>query len=159
MSQDSPAPAGLSGIIPHLVCNDAAAAIDFYIRAFGADETLRLPAPDGRLIHAEIRIGEAHVMLAETNPEWDARDPRELGGSPVTLHFYVEDVDAAIARAVAAGATVTMPAADMFWDDRYGQIKDPFGHHWSLATHIRDVGPEELMAAAEQACAGQKVQE
>jgi uncharacterized glyoxalase superfamily protein PhnB len=155
MSQDSPLPPVTGCITPHLVCKDAAAAIDFYARAFGAEETMRLPGPDGGLMHAEVRIGGALLMLTEARPEWGARDPHALGGSPVTLHLDVADVDAAFARAVDAGATVTMPVADMFWGDRYGQVQDPFGHHWSMATHIRDVSPEALAAAAAEACCGQ----
>ena len=140
-------PEGMHTVTPHLVCAGAAAAIDFYVAAFGAIDAGRLPRPDGRLMHAQVRIGDSHVMLVDEMPEWGALGPLALKGSPVTLHLYVPDVDAAVARAVAAGATVTMPVADMFWGDRSGQIVDPFGHHWSLATHVRDVSRDDMQAA------------
>ncbi len=145
-------PSGMTAITPHLVCDGAAAAIDFYVQAFGAVEAGRLPGPDGRLMHAMIRIGDAPLMLVDACPEYGAVGPKTLNGSPVTIHLYVADVDATIARAVAAGARVTMPVADMFWGDRYGKLEDPFGHQWSVATHIRDVGPEEINSAMLQAC-------
>jgi len=134
-------------ITPHLVCAGAAAAIDFYVRAFGAVEAGRLAGPDGRLMHAMIRIGDSPLMLVDEMPEFGSLGPKALKGSPVTLHLYVMDVDATVAQAVAAGARVTMPVADMFWGDRYGQLEDPFGHHWSVATHIRDLTSEEIAAA------------
>lgn len=144
-------PAGMTGILPHLVCAGAADAIGFYQRAFGAVEMMRLPAPDGRLMHASVRIGEAVVMLVDEMPEYGALGPKQLKGSPVTLHRFVPDVDAAMAKAVAAGATVVMPAADQFWGDRYGIVEDPFGHRWSLATHLRDLTPEQILQAAASA--------
>ena len=147
MSQIKSIPDGFHTLTPHLVCRDAAAAIAFYVKAFGAIEQGRLPGPDGKLVHAMIRIGDSPLMLVDEMPEWGALGPQSLKGSPVTIHLYVEDVDAAVARAVDAGAKITMPVADMFWGDRYGQIEDPFGHHWSIATHIRDVSPEEMQAA------------
>jgi uncharacterized glyoxalase superfamily protein PhnB len=106
-----------------------------------------MPGPGGRLIHASIRIGDSAVMLVDEMPEWGALGPKALKGSSVTIHLYVEDVDAVTARAVAAGAKVTMPVADMFWGDRYGQLEDPFGHRWSVATHIRDMSAEEMQQA------------
>lgn len=143
-----PIPAGMTAVTPHLVCAGAARAIDFYTRAFGAVEVGRLPGPDGRLWHAQITIGGAPLMLVDAFPEMGSLDPLALKGSPVTIHLYVEDVDATVARAVEAGARVTMPVADMFWGDRYGQLEDPFGHRWSVATHLRDLSPEEIAAGA-----------
>lgn len=137
----------LPSITPHLVCAGAAQAIDFYVRAFGAVEEMRLPGADGKLMHAAVRIGDAMLMLVDENPQWGALGPLALKGSPVTLHLQVEDVDAVVAQAVAAGATVTMPVADMFWGDRYGQLKDPFGHHWSVATRQRELSPQQIREA------------
>ncbi len=134
-------------VTPHLVCNGAADAITFYKQAFGAVELGRLPGPQGKLMHAMLRIGDSAVMLADEFPDFGSFGPKSLKGSPVTIHLYVEDVDATVKRAVAAGAKITMPVDDMFWGDRYGKIEDPFGHHWSIATHIRDVSPEEMQAA------------
>jgi uncharacterized glyoxalase superfamily protein PhnB len=134
----------MHSLTPHLVCAGASDAIDFYKRAFNATEQARLPGPDGKLMHAAVRIGDSTLMLVDENPQWGALGPKALKGSPVTLHLYVEDVDATVAQAVAAGAKVTMPIADMFWGDRYGVLEDPFGHHWSVATHVRDLSPEEI---------------
>lgn len=150
-------PAGHEGLIPHLVCDPCADAIEFYKKAFGAEEACRLPAPDGeRIMHAEIRIAGTPVFLASDFPEFcegKAHTPHALGGTPVTIHRYVEDCDAAIQRAEAAGASVKMPAQDMFWGDRYGVITDPFGHSWSLATHISDPTPDEMAGAMQAAFA------
>lgn len=140
-------PSGMSTVTPHLTCRNAAAAITFYQSAFGATELSRLPAPDGRLMHALLRIGDACVMLVDEFEERGLYSPHLLQGSPVTLHLYVDDVDTAMARAVAAGATITMPADDMFWGDRYGRLIDPFGHQWSIATHVHDLTPEQIAAA------------
>jgi PhnB protein len=137
-------------VIPHLVCSGASDAIDFYKKAFGATETVRLPGPQGKLMHAAIRIGEAEVMLADEMPEWGSVGPKALKGSPVTIHLYVDDADRFVERAARAGAKVTMPVSEQFWGDRYGKLEDPFGHHWSIATHVRDVGPEEMKKAMEQ---------
>lgn len=142
-----PIPAGSHSLTPHLVCAGAADAIAFYVRAFGAVEQFRLPGPDGRLMHAALRIGDSMLMLVDENPEWGLLGPTALKGSPVTVHLYVEDVDAVVAQAVAAGATVTMPVADMFWGDRYGKLRDPFGHDWSVATHLRDLSAEQIREA------------
>jgi PhnB protein len=139
-----PIPDGMHTLIPHLVCADAAGAIEFYKKAFGAIEEFRLPGPGGKLMHARLRIGSSALMLVDEWPEMGALGPKALKGSAVTIHFYVNDVDAAVARAVAAGAVAMMPVADMFWGDRYGQLRDPFGHLWSLATHLRDLSPEEI---------------
>jgi len=144
MTQTKAIPDGMHSITPHLVCAGAAAAIEFYKKAFSAEEVMRLPGPDGKLMHAMIRIGGDAIMLVDEMPEWGALGPKALKGSPVTIHVFVADVDAFVARAVAAGAKITMPVADMFWGDRYGKLEDPFGHHWSVATHLRDVTPEEI---------------
>jgi PhnB protein len=140
-------PQGMHSVTPHLVCAGAAKAIEFYKSAFGAEECARLPGPDGRLMHAAVKIGDSQVMLVDEMPEWGALGPKSLKGSPVTIHLYVDDVDAVVARAVKAGAKVTMPVADQFWGDRYGKLEDPFGHHWSVATHVRDVSMEEAQKA------------
>ena len=139
-----PIPEGMHSITPHLVCADASKAIDFYKAAFGAVETSRLPGPSGKLMHAAVRIGDSTVMLVDEMPEWGTLGPIALRGSPVTMHLYVADVDAAVAKAVAAGATLKMPVTDMFWGDRYGQVDDPFGHHWSIATHLHDLTQAEM---------------
>ena len=152
-------PDGMHTVTPHLICKGAAEAIAFYIRAFGATELSRLPGPNGRLMHAMIRIGDSTVMLVDEMPECGALGPQSLKGSPVTIHLYVEDVDAIAAQAVRAGAKTTMPVSDMFWGDRYGQIEDPFGHRWSIATHVRDVAPADMQKAMQQQmCADQSAQ-
>ena len=138
-----PIPDGTRSLTPHLVCAGAADAIQFYVKAFNAVEVVRLPGPGDKLMHACIRIGDSALMLADESPEWGSLGPKALKGSPVTIHLCVEDVDAVVAQAVASGAKVTMPLADMFWGDRYAQLEDPFGHRWSVATHTRDVSPEE----------------
>ena len=143
-------PDGMHSVTPHLVCAGAADAIEFYKNAFNATQTMRLPGPDGKLMHAAIRIGDSTVMLVDESPEWGMVGPKTLKGSPVTIHLYVEDVDTVVARAVKFGAKVTMPVADMFWGDRYGVLEDPFGHHWSVAKHIRDVSPEEMQQAMQK---------
>ncbi|AWV00390.1 VOC family protein [Burkholderia sp. JP2-270] len=142
-----PIPEGMRTLTPHLICAGAVAAIDFYKRAFNASEQFRLAMPDGRLAHACLAIGDSTLMLVDEMPEHGALGPKALKGTAVCLHLYVPDTDAAIAKAVAAGATVTIPAADMFWGDRYGQVEDPFGHRWSLATHQRDLTPEQIADA------------
>jgi PhnB protein len=140
-------PDGMHTVTPHLVCAGAADAIEFYKKAFDAKEVMRLPGPDGKLMHAHITICGSAVMLVDENPAWGALGPKSLKGTPVTIHLFAEDVDGFVANAVAAGATVKMPVADMFWGDRYGVIEDPFGHSWSVACHIRDVSPEEIQEA------------
>jgi uncharacterized glyoxalase superfamily protein PhnB len=139
-----PIPPDMHTLTPHLVCAGAAEAIEFYKKAFNAVEAARLPGPDGKLMHAMVRIGDSPLMLVDEFPQWGSFGPKALKGTPVTLHLYVEDVDATVAQAVAAGAKVVMPVADMFWGDRYGQVEDPFGHRWSVATHTRDMTPEEM---------------
>ena len=147
-----PIPDGMHALTPHLVCRNASAAIAFYGKAFGAVELSRLPGPEGKLMHAMVRIGDSSLMLVDEFPDCGAFGPQSLKGSPVTIHLYVTDVDATVERAVAAGAKVTMPVSDMFWGDRYGRIEDPFGHQWSIATHIRDLSPQEIQAAAATFC-------
>jgi PhnB protein len=144
MSTVKPIPDGYHTITPHLAVRDAAKAIDFYARAFGAEELYRMPGPGGVVMHAELRVGDSIVMLGEENPQMGASSPQTIGGSPVSLLLYVKDVDASFARASAAGCAVQMPPTDMFWGDRYGKLQDPFGHHWALATHKEDVSPEEM---------------
>ena len=155
MSEVQKIPADMHTITPHLVCRGAADAIEFYKRAFGATELVRMPVPDGggKLMHAMIRIGDSHVMLVDEFPDWNSIGPQDLPNSPVTLHYYVEDIDAAFGKAIDAGAKTVMQPQDMFWGDRYGVLRDPFGHNWSLATHIRDVSPEEALEASKTAMA------
>ena len=145
-------PEGMHSVTPHLVCAGAADAIEFYKKAFDAVEVMRMPAPNGKIMHACVKIGNSPVMLVDEMPEWNALSPKSLKGSPVTIHLAVEDVDATVKRAVAAGAKITMPVDDMFWGDRYGVLQDPFGHNWSVATHIRDVSPEEMQQAMQKMC-------
>ncbi|WP_426108034.1 VOC family protein [Massilia sp. TSP1-1-2] len=140
-------PEDMHTLTPHLVCADALGAIDFYKRAFGATEGGVMLTPDGKLMHGMIRIGDSALMLMEENQQWGALGPTMLGGSPVTIHLYVKNCDAVYAKAVAEGATAKMVPADMFWGDRYGVLTDPFGHSWSVATHIRDVPHDEMQAA------------
>lgn len=147
-----PIPTGMHSVTPHIVCAGAADAIEFYKKAFDAVETARLAGPDGKLMHAAVRIGDSTIMLVDESPDWGCLGPKSLKGSPVTIHLYVDDVDAVVEQAVRAGAKITVPVEDMFWGDRYGKLEDPFGHQWSVATHIRDVGPEELKQAMAQMC-------
>lgn len=139
-----PIPEGYHSVTPYLILNDAAAAIDFYKRAFGATEVMRMPGPDGKIGHAEIQIGDSHIMLADEYPDMGARSPKSLGGSPVSIMVYVEDVDSIAKQALAAGAKETRPLKDQFYGDRSGTIVDPFGHIWTIATHVEDVAPDEL---------------
>jgi len=145
-------PPGHEGLIAHLVVDDAAGAIEFYKKAFGAKEIMRCPTPDGKkIMHAELTIAGRPIYLNDDFPEYSggqARTPKALGASTFNIHQFVNDCDAAIKRAEEAGATVTMPAADMFWGDRYATVDDPYGHRWAFATHISDPTPEEMTAAA-----------
>lgn len=145
-------PDGMHTVTPHLVCAGAAAAIDFYKKAFRATEGARLASPDGKIMHASVKIGDSVVMLVDEYPTMGNVGPLTLKGSPVTLHLYVEDVDSFAANAVAAGAKVILPVQDMFWGDRYGVLQDPFGHNWSVATHVRDLSSDEIQKAAAQGC-------
>ncbi|MCC0004122.1 MAG: VOC family protein [Methylobacteriaceae bacterium] len=151
-----PIPDGFRTVTPHLVCAGAADAIEFYKKAFGATEMFRLPGPDGRLMHASVMIGDSMVMLVDEMKEMGSLGPKARGGSSVGIHLQVEDADALFARAVAAGAAVKLPVADMFWGDRYGIVVDPFGHEWSIATHIHDLTPDEIAAAAQEAMKAMK---
>lgn len=140
-------PEGMHTLTPHIVCNDCAGAMEFYKAAFGAEEKMRMPREDGKLMHAAMRIGDSMLMLMDEFPDWDVRGPRLIGGSPVTIHMIVDDVDAVYARAVDAGAKAVMPVADQFWGDRYGVLEDPWGHSWSIATPSgRTLSPEEIAA-------------
>jgi PhnB protein len=150
----SPIPEGCHSITPHLIVDDGEKAIDFYTKAFGAKELFRVPSPGG-IAHAELQIGDSHIYLCAECPEMGAKSPKTYGGSPVGIHLYVEDVDTAFKTALDAGCKETMPLSKMFWGDRYGKVTDPFGHTWSLATHVEDVPPEELPARAEAAMCGQ----
>jgi PhnB protein len=147
MPQVKPIPDGMHSITPHLVCAGAADAITFYKKAFNAEELGRLPGAEGKLMHAIIKIGDSPVMLVDEFPQWGSFGPKALKGSSVTIHLYVENADAVFQRALDAGATVKMPMGDMFWGDRYGIVEDPFGHCWSIATHIKDMNPEEIRKA------------
>jgi uncharacterized glyoxalase superfamily protein PhnB len=140
-------PEGFHTVTPHLVCAGAAQAIEFYKNAFGAVEIGRMPGPGGKIMHAELRIGDSRIMLADDFPDYGCNGPLALKGTPVFIHLYVNDADAAWAQAVAAGGKPVMPLADMFWGDRYGQLDDPFGHRWSIATHKRDMTPEQMQEA------------
>jgi uncharacterized glyoxalase superfamily protein PhnB len=150
-----PIPAGHENLIPHLVCSPCAEAIAFYKKAFGAEEIQRVPAPDGqRIMHASIRIGKSFVFLVDDFPEFcggKSSTPLSLKGTPVSMHLYVENCDTAIQRALDAGAKVEMPAADMFWGDRYGVVTDPFGHKWAFATRIKDLTAAEMQVAMKEA--------
>lgn len=138
---------GQPTITPCLVIQGAARAIEFYVRAFGAEELYRMTCPEtGAVMHAAIRIGNSRVFLGDECPSMGIRGPESIGGSPVTIHLYVDDVDRLFDQAVGAGATVTMPLANQFWGDRYGRLVDPFGHQWSLATHVEDLTPEQMHA-------------
>jgi PhnB protein len=149
MSQVKAIPEGMHTVTPHIVCKGAAEAMAFYQKAFGAELGEKAMTPDGkRLLHGQIRIGDSHVMLADEFPEHGALSPASLGGTPVTIHLYVEDADAFVNRAAEAGAKVIQPVQDAFWGDRYGQVEDPYGHRWSVATHTRDVSPQEMAEAA-----------
>ena len=146
-----PVPSGYHTATPYLIIKEAARAIDFYKQAFGAEEIIRLADPTGRVEHAEIRIGTSPIMLADEFPEMGALSPSSLGGSPVSIHLYVEDVDALADRAVAAGAKMLRPVKDQFYGDRSGTFADPFGHIWTVATHKEDLSPEEIQRRVEAA--------
>jgi len=141
-------PDGYTAVTPYLTVIGAAQAIDFYKKAFGAEESFRMPMPDGKVAHAEIRIGGAVIMLHDEAPQWKAFSPQTIGDTGCSIMLYVNDVDAVVKRAVDAGATLTMEVADQFYGDRCGGIKDPFGHKWSIATHVEDVEPDEIRRRA-----------
>jgi PhnB protein len=139
-----PIPDGYPRVAPYLSIDGAAAAIDFYTTVLGAKERMTMPGPEGKVGHAELSIGDSLIMLADEFPDMGARSPRSVGGSPVTIHVYVEDVDATFERAIEAGATALRPVENKFYGDRGGEFEDPFGHRWSIATHVEDVSPEEM---------------
>lgn len=149
-----PIPEGMHTVTPHLTCAGAADAIEFYKKAFGAIELARMPGPGGKLMHAMIKIGDSPVMLVDEFPEWGGAGPKTLKGTPVTIHLQVADADAVFKSALDAGATVKMAIADMFWGDRFGVVIDPFGHSWSIATHIKDMTAEEMTQAGKAAMGG-----
>lgn len=144
-------PEGYPRVMPYLILDGASAAMEFYAQVLGARERMRMPGPGGTIGHAELTIGDSVIMLADGDPDMDIRDPRAVGGTPVLLHVYVEDVDACVERATAAGARLLEPVQDKFYGDRTGQFEDPFGHRWSVATHVEDVTPEEMARRAAQA--------
>ena len=148
-----PIPEGYHTVTPFLAVDGAAQAIEFYKRAFGARERARMPAPDGKIAHAELEIGDSVIMLADPFPHSDHRPPKELGGTSAGVFLYVEDVDAVVQQALDAGATLTMPVDDMFWGDRFGAVTDPFGHAWQIATHKEDLTPEEVAERGREAMA------
>ncbi len=150
----NPVPDGYPQITPYLCIDGAAAAIEFYATVFGATERMRMPGPDGKIGHAELQLGDGVVMLADEFPGMGARSANTMGGSPVIVSVYVEDVDAVFERAVAAGATVVRPVETQFYGDRAGQFEDPFGHQWSVATHVEDVPPDEMERRAAEAMGG-----
>jgi len=144
MAKAKPIPEGHNRVSPYLIINGAARALDFYKKAFEATELFRLAGPDGKIGHAEIKLGDTVIMLADEHPDHDAHAPGHFGGSPVSLHVYVEDVDKVAGRAIAAGAKVKRPVADQFYGDRLGTLEDPFGHTWHVSTHLEDLSPEEI---------------
>jgi PhnB protein len=149
-----PIPEDYPRVTPYLIVDGAAAAIDFYTSVLGATERMRMGGPEGKVGHAELEIGDSVIMLADEHPEIDARGPRSVGGTPVSLHVYVEDADRVFERAIEAGATALRPVEDQFYGDRLGTFEDPFGHQWNIATHVEDVSSEEMskrMAEAETA--------
>ena len=137
-------PEGFNSISAHLVVRDCAKAIEFYKKAFGAEQIFAMPSPDGKIMHAEMKFGNSTLMMCEEMPEMGATSPQALNGSAVTVHLYVEDADKTFDQAVEAGATATMPLMDAFWGDRYGKVTDPFGHQWEICTHKEDLTPQEI---------------
>lgn len=146
----NPIPQGYHSVTPSLTVRSAEQALEFYKKAFNAEETLRMPGPDGKIMHAEFRIGDSVLMLGEEMPDMGAKSPLTLGGSPVSFFIYLENVDEAWQRAINAGAKTVMPLADMFWGDRAGCVDDPFGHHWWLAQHMADLTPDEIKKGQEE---------
>jgi PhnB protein len=144
-------PEGYHSVSPYLAVEDAASAIEYYVTAFDAREVVRMDAPGGKIGHAELEVGDSRIMLSDPFPGSSTQPPKQLGGTSTSVFMYVEDVDAVVKRAVEAGATITMEVADQFWGDRFGTITDPFGHVWSIATHVEDVPPEEMAERAKAA--------
>jgi PhnB protein len=151
-----PVPDGFHTITPYLTVRDAVRAIEFYKTAFGATERGVMKGPDGKVMHAELKIGDSIIMLGEESAQYGALSPQTIGGSPMGLHIYIDGVDAAFDRAVKAGAEVEMPVMDQFWGDRYGKLKDPFGHKWSIGTHVKDMSMGEMKTAMDDAMAQMK---
>ena len=145
-----PIPDGFHNVTPSIIVNNADEAIDFYKKAFDAKEIYRFPTPDGKILHAMIQIGDSFVMLSDEFSSMGLRSPATIGGTPVSLHLYVEDADGIFKKAVSAGAIITMPLMDMFWGDRFGTVMDPYGHSWAIATHKIDMTPEGLRKAGEE---------
>jgi PhnB protein len=154
MANVKPVPEGYPRVTPYLAVAGAGDAIDFYTEVFGATERMRMPAPDGKVGHAELEIGDSMIMLADEFPDIGHRGPKALGGSPVTISIYVEDVDDVFRRALEKGATELRPVENQFYGDRTGQLEDPFGHRWSIATHVEDVPPDEMEKRAAEAMSG-----
>ena len=148
MAAAKPVPEGYPEVTPYLIVDGAGAAIEFYGKVLGARERMRLPGPDGTIGHAELQLGDSLLMVADEAPQLGLRGPRAIGGTPVTISVYVEDVDGVVERAAQAGARVLRPVEDQFYGDRSGQFEDPFGHRWSVATHVEDVSPEEMSRRA-----------
>ena len=151
MAKVKPIPDGYPQVTPYLCVDGAAAAITFYREVLGAGERMRMTEPDGRIGHAELQLGDSVIMLSDEYPEMGVRSPRTVGGTPVTLSVYVDDVDRVFERALAAGAKALRPVENQFYGDRSGQFEDPYGHHWSVATHVEDVSPEEMQRRASEA--------
>jgi PhnB protein len=154
MADVQPIPDGYPRVTPYLHVDGAAAAIDFYTKVLGAKERMRMPAPEGRIGHAELEIGNSVIMLADEFPDMNVLGPKSIGGTPVTIHVYVEDADGAFDRAVSEGATSMRPVENQFYGDRSGQFQDPFGHVWNVATHVEDVAPDEMEKRAAAAMSG-----
>jgi PhnB protein len=145
-----PIPEGFHSVTPALVVKDAAKAIDFYKKALGAQELMRMPGPDGKIMHAELKIGNSVIFLSDENPQMNVKSPQSLGGSTCTLNVYVPNVDDVFKQAIAAGGKESMPVADQFWGDRYGTLTDPFGYSWGIATHKEDLNPQEMGKRAQE---------
>ena len=154
MSKVKPIPDGYPQVMPYLSVDNAAGAIEFYSEVFGAKERMRMPSPDGRIGHAELQIGDSVIMLADEFPEMGVRGPKSIGGTPVTLSVYVEDVDRVFDLAIKSGATSLQPVQNQFYGDRSGQFEDPFGHRWSVASHIEDLSPDEMAKRGAEAMGG-----
>ena len=154
MADVKPIPDGYPRVTPYLHVDGANAAIEFYRDVLGATERMRMPGPDGKIGHAELEIGDSVVMLSDEHPDMGIRGPKSLGGTPVTIHVYVDDVDAAFEQAIKAGAKSQRPVENQFYGDRSGQFEDPFGHRWNVATHVEDVPPDEMSKRAAAAMAG-----
>jgi PhnB protein len=150
MTASSKIPQGFHTVTPALVVRNAAQAIEFYKKALGAEELMRMASPDGKIGHAELKIGDSIIFITDENPEMNCKSPQTLGGTAGSLYLYVEDVDKAFKRAVDAGGKTIMPVADMFWGDRYGQFTDPYGHTWGLSTHVKDLSEQEIEKAAKE---------